>query len=162
MLDDTYFMKQALIEAGKAAERGEVPVGAVVVCKERIIARAHNLTETLNDVTAHAEMQAITAAANVLGGKYLSCLLYTSDAADDMQCVDLGGRRIIKKNFFKQKTAYEISECLVGSEMCIRDSPCPIGIPKGAPHEELAQLLYDFILDPEGGQAILTLSLIHI
>ena len=50
------------------------------------------------------------------------CLLYTSDAADDMQCVDLGGRRIIKKNFFKQKTAYEISECLVGSEMCIRDS----------------------------------------
>ena len=51
-----------------------------------------------------------------------NCLLYTSDAADDMQCVDLGGRRIIKKNFFKQKTAYEISECLVGSEMCIRDS----------------------------------------
>ena len=79
MLDDTYFMKQALIEAGKAAERGEVPVGAVVVCKERIIARAHNLTETLNDVTAHAEMQAITAAANVLGGKYLSeCTLYVT------------------------------------------------------------------------------------
>ena len=77
MLDDIYFMKQALIEAGKAAERGEVPVGAVVVCKERIIARAHNLTETLNDVTAHAEMQAITAAANVLGGKYLNeCTLY--------------------------------------------------------------------------------------
>lgn len=63
MLDDSYFMKQALIEAVKAGERGEVPVGAVVVCKERIIARAHNLTETLNDVTAHAEMQAITAAA---------------------------------------------------------------------------------------------------
>ena len=78
-LDDTYFMKQALIEAGKAAERGEVPVGAVVVCKERIIARAHNLTETLNDVTAHAEMQAITAAANVLGGKYLNeCTLYVT------------------------------------------------------------------------------------
>ena len=79
MLDDLYFMKQALIEAGKAAERGEVPVGAVVVCKERIIARAHNLTETLNDVTAHAEMQAITAAANVLGGKYLNeCTLYVT------------------------------------------------------------------------------------
>ena len=78
-LDDTYFMKQALIEAGKAAERGEVPVGAVVVCKERIIARAHNLTETLNDVTAHAEMQAITAAAKVLGGKYLNeCTLYVT------------------------------------------------------------------------------------
>ena len=78
-LDDTYFMKQALIEAGKAAERGEVPVGAVVVCKERIIARAHNLTETLNDVTAHAEMQAITSAAASLGGKYLTdCTLYVT------------------------------------------------------------------------------------
>ena len=79
MLDDIYFMKQALIEAQKAAERGEVPVGAVVVCNERIIARAHNLTEVLNDVTAHAEMQAITAAANVLGGKYLNdCTLYVT------------------------------------------------------------------------------------
>ncbi len=79
MLNDTYFMKQALIEAQKAADRGEIPVGAVVVCKERIIARAHNLTEALNDVTAHAEMQAITAAANVLGGKYLNdCTLYVT------------------------------------------------------------------------------------
>ena len=79
MLDDTYFMKQALLEAQKASERGEVPVGAVVVCRERIIARAHNLTEALNDVTAHAEMQAITAAANVLGGKYLNeCTLYVT------------------------------------------------------------------------------------
>lgn len=79
MLDDTYFMKQALVEARKAFERGEVPVGAVVVSKERIIARAHNLTETLNDVTAHAEMQAITAAAGVLGGKYLNeCTLYVT------------------------------------------------------------------------------------
>lgn len=79
MLDDTYFMKQALVEAEKAFDRGEVPVGAVVVCKERIIARAHNLTETLNDVTAHAEMQAITAAANILGGKYLNdCTLYVT------------------------------------------------------------------------------------
>ena len=79
MLDDTYFMKQALMEADKAFARGEVPVGAVVVCRERIIARAHNLTETLNDVTAHAEMQAITAAADVLGGKYLNeCTLYVT------------------------------------------------------------------------------------
>lgn len=74
-----YYMRQALQEAGKAADRGEVPVGAVVVCQDRIIARAHNLTETLNDVTAHAEMQAITAAANYLGGKYLSdCTLYVT------------------------------------------------------------------------------------
>ena len=79
MLDDNYFMKQALVEAQRAADRGEVPVGAIVVCKERIIARAHNLTEALNDVTAHAEMQAITAAANVLGGKYLNdCTLYVT------------------------------------------------------------------------------------
>lgn len=79
MFDDTYFMKQALSEAKQAFEKDEVPIGAVVVCNNRIIARAHNLTETLNDVTAHAEMQAITAAANVLGGKYLDeCTLYVT------------------------------------------------------------------------------------
>lgn len=79
MADDVLYMKQALTEAQKAYDRGEVPVGAVVVCKDRIIARSHNLTETLNDVTAHAEMQAITAAANYLGGKYLSdCTLYVT------------------------------------------------------------------------------------
>lgn len=79
MADDTYYMKQALMEAERAAERGEVPVGAVVVCHDRIIGRAHNLTELLNDVTAHAEMQSITAAANTLGGKYLNeCTLYVT------------------------------------------------------------------------------------
>jgi tRNA(adenine34) deaminase len=79
MLDDEYFMRQALQEAHKAFDMGEVPVGAVVVSNQRIIARAHNLTETLTDVTAHAEMQAITAAANVLGGKYLTdCTLYVT------------------------------------------------------------------------------------
>lgn len=78
-MDDTYYMRQALAEARQAAERGEIPVGAVVVCKDRIIARAHNLTETLTDVTAHAEMQAITAAASTLGGKYLNeCTLYVT------------------------------------------------------------------------------------
>lgn len=79
MLDDEYFMRQALNEAQAAFEKNEVPIGAVVVCQERIIARAHNLTQTLNDVTAHAEMQALTAAANVLGGKYLvDCVLYVT------------------------------------------------------------------------------------
>ena len=79
ILSDDYFMKQALSEAGTAFDKGEVPVGAVIVCEGRIIARAHNLTETLNDVTAHAEMQAITAAASVLGGKYLiDCTLYVT------------------------------------------------------------------------------------
>lgn len=77
--DDTYFMKKALQEAEVAFEKGEVPIGAVIVVKDRIIARAHNLTEQLNDVTAHAEMQAITAAANFLGGKYLKdCTLYVT------------------------------------------------------------------------------------
>src|SRR5690554_7103502 len=78
-LDDQYFMKQALQEAEKAKTCDEVPVGAVIVCEDRIIARAHNLTQTLTDVTAHAEMQAITIAANVLGAKYLNdCTLYVT------------------------------------------------------------------------------------
>ncbi len=77
--DDTYYMKKALQEAETAFEKGEVPIGAIVVVQDRIIARAHNLTEQLNDVTAHAEMQAITAAANFLGGKYLKdCTLYVT------------------------------------------------------------------------------------
>lgn len=77
--DDTYYMKRALQEAETAFEKGEVPIGAVIVIEDRIIARAHNLTELLNDVTAHAEMQAITAAANFLGGKYLkNCTLYVT------------------------------------------------------------------------------------
>ena len=77
--DDNYFMKKAIQEAEVAFEKGEIPVGAVIVVEDRIIARAHNLTETLNDVTAHAEMQAITAAANFLGGKYLqNCTLYVT------------------------------------------------------------------------------------
>ena len=74
-----YYMNFALREAEAARDRNEIPVGAVVVCNGRIIARAHNLTETLTDVTAHAEMQVITAAANVLGGKYLTgCTLYVT------------------------------------------------------------------------------------
>ena len=77
--DDIRYMKMALDEAMCAYDNEEVPVGAVVVCKGRVIARAHNLTETLTDVTAHAEMQAVTAAANHLGGKYLAdCTLYVT------------------------------------------------------------------------------------
>ena len=77
--DDTYFMKKALQEAEVAFEKGEIPVGAIIVVEDRIIARTHNLTELLNDVTAHAEMQAITSAANFLGGKYLTnCTLYVT------------------------------------------------------------------------------------
>ena len=79
IFDDAYFMRRALQEAEAAFDKGEIPVGAVIAIDNRIIARAHNLTETLNDVTAHAEMQAITAAANFLGGKYLQkCTLYVT------------------------------------------------------------------------------------
>jgi tRNA(adenine34) deaminase len=74
-----YFMRAALAEAKKAFDRQEVPIGAVVVCNDTIIARTHNLTETLNDPTAHAEMQAITAATSWLGGKYLiDCTIYVT------------------------------------------------------------------------------------
>lgn len=76
---DEQFMRKALVEAQAAFDEGEIPVGAIVVCRGRIISRAHNLTETLTDVTAHGEMQAITAAANALGGKYLTdCTLYVT------------------------------------------------------------------------------------
>lgn len=79
MFDDNYFMKSALREAQKAFDEDEVPVGAVIVCQDKIIARAHNMVESLNDVTAHAEMLAITAATNSLGGKYLNdCTLYVT------------------------------------------------------------------------------------
>lgn len=77
MFTDEYFMKMALQEAEAAFEKDEVPVGCIIVSSNRVIARSHNLTETLNDVTAHAEMQAITSAANFLGGKYLqNCTMY--------------------------------------------------------------------------------------
>jgi tRNA(adenine34) deaminase len=76
---DEYFMKKALQEAEMAFEKGEIPVGAIIVVDNKVIARGHNLTEMLVDVTAHAEMQAITAAANYLGGKYLiGCTLYVT------------------------------------------------------------------------------------
>lgn len=79
MQSDEYYMRQALNEAKKAFDRDEIPVGTVIVCQDRIIARGHNLTETLNDVTAHAEMQAITAASGFLGGKYLTdCTIYVT------------------------------------------------------------------------------------
>ena len=79
LFTDEYFMKEALKEAKLAFEKDEVPIGAIIVSNNQIIARAHNLTETLNDVTAHAEMQAFTAATNFLGGKYLNdCTLYVT------------------------------------------------------------------------------------
>jgi tRNA(adenine34) deaminase len=79
ILDDEYFMRQALVEAQKALAADEVPIGAVIVANGRIIARSHNMVERLNDVTAHAEMMAFTAAAEAIGGKYLKgCTLYVT------------------------------------------------------------------------------------
>jgi tRNA(adenine34) deaminase len=107
---DEYFMKKAFAEALQAFEKKEVPVGAVVVSDKKIIARAHNLTETLNDVTAHAEMQAITAAANMLGGKYLNdCTLYVTLEPCVMCAGALGWAQVGKIVFgaFDEKRGYQ-------------------------------------------------------
>lgn len=97
VFDDEYFMKQALVEARQAAAEGEIPIGAIMVCRNSIIARTHNLTETLHDVTAHAEMQAITAAAETLGGKYLTdCTLYVTLEPCTMCAGALGWSQICK------------------------------------------------------------------
>jgi len=97
MFNDEYFMRLALQQAQNAFEQDEVPVGCIVVSNDRIIAKAHNLTETLNDVTAHAEMQAITAAANFLGGKYLqNCTLYVTLEPCVMCCGALNWSQISK------------------------------------------------------------------
>ena len=111
ILNDEFYMRQALIEAQAAFDKNEVPIGAVIVCQNRIIARAHNLTETLNDVTAHAEMQAITAAANVLGGKYLKdCTLYVTIEPCPMCAGALGWAQISKIIFgaTDQKRGYSL------------------------------------------------------
>ena len=108
--NDEYFMKKAFSEALLAYEKGEIPVGAVVVSNGKIIARAHNLTETLTDVTAHAEMQAITAAANLLGGKYLTnCILYVTLEPCVMCAGALGWSQISKVVFgaFDEKRGYK-------------------------------------------------------
>ena len=122
--DDVYFMKKALDEAAIAFDKGEVPVGAIIVFKEQIIARAHNLTETLNDVTAHAEMQAFTAAADYLGGKYLKdCTLYVTlepcqMCAGASYWAQLGkivyGASELERGFLKLKTTIHPKTNVVG------------------------------------------------
>lgn len=100
MNEDEHFMRLALKEAELAAAQGEVPVGAVIVSRGRVLARAHNLTETLHDVTAHAEMQAITAAADQLGGKYLTgCAIYVTVEPCPMCAAALGWAQISRVVF---------------------------------------------------------------
>lgn len=97
MFTDEYFMKMAFQEAQNALEKDEVPIGCIIVSNNRVITRAHNLTETLNDVTAHAEMQAITSAANFLGGKYLkNCTMYVTLEPCVMCCGALNWSQITK------------------------------------------------------------------
>lgn len=97
MFSDEYFMKMAYQEAEKALEKDEVPIGCIIVSNNRIIAKSHNLTETLNDVTAHAEMQGITSAANFLGGKYLqNCTMYVTIEPCVMCCGALAWSQISK------------------------------------------------------------------
>lgn len=119
-------MQRALDEARKAGVKGEIPIGAVIVCKDRIIARAHNLTETLCDVTAHAEMQAITMAANELGGKYLTdCTLYVTVEPCPMCAGAIGWAQLprivygapdVKRGFreFAPKVLHPKAECIGG------------------------------------------------
>lgn len=96
-MNDEYFMKQALLEAKKAESEGEIPIGSVIVHGDQIIAKAHNLTETLHDVTAHAEMQAITMAADFMGGKYLTdCSLYVTVEPCTMCAGAIGWAQISK------------------------------------------------------------------
>lgn len=134
-----YYMQMALREAGEALRRDEIPVGAVVVCNDRVIARAHNLTETLTDVTAHAEMQAVTAAANVLGGKYLTgCTLYVTLEPCAMCAGALGWAQI-------EAVVYGASDEKRGFRRLAPDAMHPkTVVTGGVMEEECAALLKDF------------------
>lgn len=136
---DVKYMKQALAEARRAAEKDEVPIGAVIVCQGSIIARAHNLTETLNDVTAHAEMQAITSAANYLGGKYLSdCTLYATIEPCVMCAGALGWAQI-------KKIVYGASDEKRGYSKFAPDALHPkTEVVSGVLAEECVTLMQDF------------------
>ena len=139
MADDNFYMRKALEEARKAFDEGEIPVGAVVVCRDTIIARAHNLTERLTDVTTHTEMQAITAAAEYLGGKYLDeCTLYVTVEPCIMCGGALGWSQLDRLVFgaSDEKRGYQ------------RFAPQALHpktvVVKGVMEEECAQLMKDF------------------
>lgn len=139
ILNHEYFMRQALIEARYAFEKDEIPIGAVVVCQNQIIARAHNLTETLNDVTAHAEMQVITSAANTLGGKYLKdCTLYVTIEPCPMCAGALGWSQIPRIFFGARDLKKGYSEI---SPKALHPKTIITG---GILEEECASLMQDF------------------
>jgi len=138
LFTDEYFMRIAFNEAVTAYERDEIPVGAVIVCNNKIIAKAHNLTETLTDVTAHAEMQAITSAANYLGGKYLQdCTLYVTLEP----CVMCGGAL-----YWSQisKVVYGASDEKRGFKAKIGELHPKTEIVSGIMEDECGQLMKEF------------------
>ena len=137
--DDNYFMNEALKEAAKAYQKDEVPVGAIIVCENQIIARAHNFTETLNDVTAHAEMQAFTSATNFLGGKYLTdCTLYVTLEP----CIMCGGAAFWTKI---KKIVYGARDNKKGFLTLKHNILHPkTNINGGVLEEKCAKLLFDF------------------
>lgn len=138
LFTDEYFMRIAFNEAVTAFERDEIPVGAVIVCNNKIIAKAHNLTETLTDVTAHAEMQAITSAANYLGGKYLrDCTLYVTLEP----CVMCGGAL-----YWSQisKVVYGASDEKRGFKAKIGELHPKTEIVSGIMEDECGQLMKEF------------------
>lgn len=136
---DEQFMRRALAEAEAARDAGEIPVGAVVVAGDRVIARAHNLTETLGDVTAHAEMQAITSAANLLGGKYLTdCTLYVT-VEPCIMCAGAIGWAQIRRVVYGAPDDKRGFVCYAPKAMhpkCV--------VVKGVLEEECRQLMTDF------------------
>ena len=139
---DEYYMRQALLEAEEAARKDEVPVGAVIVVGGRIIARAHNLTETLGDVTAHAEMMAITSAADALGGKYLpQCTIYVTVEPCPMCAGALGWSQI-------GRVVYGASDPKRGFSRFCRESLSPLHpattVTTGVLAEEASRLMTDF------------------
>ncbi len=136
---DEKFMRMALAEAHEAGEAGEIPIGAVVVCQDKIIARAHNLTETLHDVTAHAEMQAITAAADSLGGKYLKgCTLYVTVEPCVMCAGALGWSQI-------ERVVYGAADEKRGFSRFAPEALHPkTTVVSGVLEEECRQLMQDF------------------
>ena len=132
-------MRKAIAEAQQALQEGEIPIGAVIVCNDHIIARAHNLTETLHDVTAHAEMQAITSAANELGGKYLTdCTLYVTIEPCTMCAGALGWSHL-------SRIVYGVADEKRGYQLYAPRALHPkTKITGGILEEECRQLMQDF------------------
>jgi len=139
MSTDELYMREALKEACKSIDKDEVPVGAVIVANGKIIARAHNLTETLNDVTAHAEMQAITAAASYLGGKYMrDCTLYVTLEPCQMCAGALYWAQMAR-------VVYGATDAKRGFSLCLPSPLHPATIlMKGVLEKECADILIDF------------------